>query len=243
MCGRYAASRDAAEIAEVFGAEQLPEVDLPPRFNIPPTTEVYIVFDDAGTRAVGTARWGLIPSWSSDASRASKMINARSETVADKPAYRAAFRRRRCLVPADVYYEWQVNLVGGTRVKQPFFIHPADGGLLAMAGLFEDWQGPDGLVRSCTILTQEAVGRLAAIHDRMPVFLTHDHWSHWLDPSLGEVQSFLDEVLVENRSLIDGGHLLSSYPVSTRVNKPTNDDAALVQPVSPGATHEPMFEA
>jgi putative SOS response-associated peptidase YedK len=112
-----------------------------------------------------------------------------------------------------------------------------------MAGLFEDWQGPDGLVRSCTILTQEAVGRLAAIHDRMPVFLTHDHWSHWLDPSLGEVQSFLDEVLVENRSLIDGGHLLSSYPVSTRVNKPTNDDAALVQPVSPGATHEPMFEA
>ena len=243
MCGRYAAARDAAEIAEVFSAEQLPEVDLPARFNIAPTAEVYVVFDDDGTRAVGTARWGLIPSWSKDASRASRMINARSETVATKPAYRAAFRRRRCLVPADGYYEWQANIVSSKVVKQPFFIYSTDGGPLAMAGLFEDWHGPDGVVRSCAILTQDAVGSLTAIHDRMPVFVPANQWGRWLDPSEDDATSVLEAVLAEDRSLIESGRLLSSYAVSTRVNKPTNDDPALVLPASPVATDEPLFDA
>ncbi len=235
MCGRYAASRDAAELADWFGAEELPRSDLPPRFNVAPTTEVYVVIDEEGSRALGVARWGLIPSWSKDASRANRMINARSESVADKPAYRAAFRRRRCLVPADGYYEWQVvprTPKDDRPVKQPFFIHATDGGPLAMAGLYEDWQGPDGDVRSCTILTQDAVGPLARIHDRMPVFVPQDQWDRWLDSAEGDPRAVLEGILAEDREMIAGGTFLGAYPVSTRVNRPTNDDPGLLEPIT-----------
>lgn len=230
MCGRYAASRDAIEVAQAFGAEQLPTTDVAPRipnFNVAPTTEVFIVCENDGVRSVDVARWGLIPSWSKDASKAARMINARSETVADKPAYRAAFRRRRCLVPADGYYEWQAP--SADRAKQPFFIHDAERKPLAFAGLFEDWTSPEGVVRSCTILTQEARGTLARIHDRMPVLVSDATIDHWLDPTTADPLEVLATMCADEAEL----EALRAYPVSTAVNKPVNNDATLVDPIGP----------
>lgn len=240
MCGRYAASRDAVEIADYFGAEQIPmdaggRAPRVPNYNVTPTSEVFIVLEDAdAVRQVDIARWGLIPSWSKDAHRASRMINARSESVADKPAYRAAFRRRRCLVPADGYFEWQapnVNAPGASRAKQPFFIHNVDGSPLAFAGLYEDWDGPDGPVRSCTILTQDAQGQLARIHDRMPVLVAAADWQAWLEPKEHDPSVLAPLVdRLRHDSTVDE---LQAYPISTRVNKPTNNDATLVDPIGP----------
>lgn len=240
MCGRYAASRDAVEIAEFFTAEQLPTdagsaAPRVPNYNVAPTSEVFIVLEDRdAVRQVDIARWGLIPSWSKDANRASRMINARSESVADKPAYRAAFRRRRCLIPADGYYEWQAAAAaapGAKAPKQPFFIHRSDASPLAFAGLYEDWNGPDGPVRSCTILTQDAHGTLARIHDRMPVLVPAEEWEAWLAPEEQDALA-LSQLLAHlcNDTTLEG---LQAYPVSTRVNKPTNNDAALVDPIGP----------
>jgi len=234
VCGRYAAARDAAEIAEWFEAEQLPAVELPHRYNVAPTNEVYIVRDEDGTRSVATASWGLIPSWSKNASHASRMINARAETVASKPAYRSAFRKRRCLVPADGYYEWRAPTTNPSAsrkgVKQPFFIHAADGHQLAMAGIFEVWV--DGAssapVTSCSILTQESVGELATIHDRMPVLVPQSLWAQWLDPASVDPQELLEEIIEVDRRGID--ELVTSYPVSTRVNKPGNEGPELITP-------------
>ena len=228
VCGRYAAAKDAAELAGWFRAEQMPVVELPARYNLTPTSEAYIVVNEDGERVIETARWGLIPSWSKDATRASRMINARVETVAEKPAYRAAFRRRRCLVPADGYYEWQAG-VGARTPKQPFYIHRADGRPLAMAGLFEDWQGPTGPVRTFTVLTRDAVGSLGRIHDRMPVVVDEDGWEGWLDPS--STQEAVASVLEE--ALLAGDDRLEAYPVSTRVNKATNEGPELRTPIGP----------
>lgn len=229
MCGRYAASRDAVEIAHVFEAEQLPVTDPGPKipnFNVTPTSEVFIVHMDDDARCVDVARWGLIPSWSKDATRAARMINARSESVADKPAYRSAFRRRRCVVPADGYYEWQV--VPGA-VKQPYFIHHENGAPLAFAGLYEDWDSPSGRIRSCTILTQQARGPLAEIHDRMPVLVTHDLLAPWLDADTNDPQEVLEMLCTDKAA----DSPLGAYPVSTRVNKPINNDADLIAPIGP----------
>ena len=234
MCGRYAAARDAAEIAEWFEAEQLPAVELPHRYNVAPTNEVYIVRDEDGTRSVATASWGLIPSWSKNASHASRMINARAETVASKPAYRSAFRKRRCLVPADGYYEWRAPTTNPSAsrkgVKQPFFIHAADGHQLAMAGIFEVWidGASSAPVTSCSILTQESVGELATIHDRMPVLVPQSLWAQWLDPASVDPQELLEEIIEVDRRGID--ELVTSYPVSTRVNKPGNEGPELITP-------------
>lgn len=230
MCGRYAASRDAIEIAQIYGAEQLPVDELAPRvpnFNVAPTSEVFIVTDDDGIRSVHTARWGLIPSWSKDATRAARMINARSETVADKPAYRSAYRRRRCLVPADGYYEWQVGAQG--RGKQPFYISDRSGKPLAFAGLYESWESPEASVRTCTILTQDATGELAKIHDRMPVLVPDGEISAWLDPHNREPDDVLQQMLADTQTW--GG--VRAYPVSTAVNKPINNGPELLDPLGP----------
>lgn len=230
MCGRYAASRDAVEIAQIYGAEQIP-VDEPapriPNFNVTPTSEVFIVADDDGSRAVHAARWGLIPSWSKDASRAARMINARSETVAEKPAYRSAYRHRRCIVPADGYYEWQAAESG--RGKQPFFISDTDGQPLSFAGLYETWESPDGPVLSCTILTQDAQGPLSTIHDRMPVLVPMSDVTAWLDPVDQDPGQLLHH-LTGDRSIV---RALRAFPVSTAVNKPINNGAHLLDPIGP----------
>ena len=230
MCGRYAASRDASELGDWYRVEELPSTELAPRFNVAPTSEVYIVVDEDNTRRLTVARWGLIPSWSSDASRASRMINARSESVATKPSFRAAFRRRRCVVPADGYYEWRPAPEGAGSRKQPFYIYPQSGGPLAMAGLFEDWHGPDGEMRTCTIVTQEAVGPVADIHDRMPVEVPESWWERWLDPDLEDAQGALEDICAQSRRGVEAGSR-DFHPVSTRVNAPVNEGADLITPV------------
>jgi putative SOS response-associated peptidase YedK len=235
VCGRYAATEDAATIAEYFHAEELP-LATPrspriPNYNVTPTSEVFVVVEQDDTRRVDIARWGLIPSWSKDASRASRMINARSETVADKPAYRSAFRKRRCLVPADGYYEWQAR---AERPKQPFFIHDERSRPLAFAGLYEDWNGPDGAVRSCTICTMDAQGPLAGIHDRMPVLVPQGQWAEWLNPGTQDPAGLLRRLLNEA-----GASALAAYPVSTQVNKPANNGPQLLEPV-PGDPSPPV---
>lgn len=229
MCGRYAASREATEIAGWFEAEQLPDVELPPRYNVAPTSESYIVLDDDETRVVETARWGLIPSWSKDANHASRMINARSETVAHKPAFRSAFKRRRCLVPVDGYYEWHTDHTGARARKQPYFIHAVDGRLLALAGLFEDWHSPEGNVRTFTVLTQQPPAWLARIHDRMPVIVQPDMWSRWLDPATK--QDELEPLLADIAQHSAQG--LEAYPVATVVNRATNEGANLTDAIGP----------
>ncbi|MEL0248915.1 MAG: SOS response-associated peptidase [Actinomycetota bacterium] len=230
MCGRYAASRDASELGDWYRVEELPSTELAPRFNVAPTSEVYIVVDEDNTRRLTVARWGLIPSWSSDASRASRMINARSESVATKPSFRAAFRRRRCVVPADGYYEWRPAPEGAGSRKQPFYIYPHSGGPLAMAGLFEDWHGPHGEMRTCTIMTQEAAGPVADIHDRMPVEVPESWWERWLDPDLEDAQGALEDICAQSRTGVEAGSR-DFYPVSTRVNAPVNEGADLITPV------------
>ncbi len=230
MCGRYAASREASEIGDWFQVEELPSSELAPRFNVAPTSEVYIVVDEDKTRRLTVARWGLIPSWSSDASRASRMINARWESVATKPSFRAAFRRRRCVVPADGYYEWRPAPEGTGSRKQPFYIYPRSGEPLAMAGLFEDWHGPHGEMRTCTIVTQEAVGPVADIHDRMPVEVPESWWKRWLDPDLEDAQGALEDICVQSRTGVEAGSR-DFYSVSTRVNAPVNEGADLITPV------------
>ena len=229
MCGRYALAHEAAELADYFAAEPVSSpdrLDLPPRFNIAPTTTSYIVVDEQAGRFLETARWGLIPSWSRDASRAPGMFNARSETAAEKPAFRSAFRRRRCLVPADGYYEWQARSVAEKKVKQPFYFHAADDQVLAFAGLYEDWtssQGnSEGKLRTFTILTQDARGPLASIHDRMPVFIDRESWDSWLALDTPEVEV---QTLVQSRLCAND---LVFHPVSTAVNKATHESSNLV---------------
>lgn len=242
MCGRYAATKDPAALADEFEAIAAPESSWAPDYNVAPTTPVPIVvereLDGQPARTVEFARWGLVPSWAKDASRASRMINARVETVATTPAFRAAFARRRCLVPAEGYYEWYTPTEpdaprgrSGGVVKQPFFIHSSDGSSLAMAGLYEWWRDPaepdtsaDAWRLTCTILTTEASPDLSRIHDRMPVLVHRDAWGAWLDPRTG-----VEEASLLAHRASSGG--LAAYPVSTRVNNVRNNGPELLAPV------------
>jgi putative SOS response-associated peptidase YedK len=174
MCGRYTLHADPAEIAATF--DVAPPPHLAPRYNIAPTQPVPVVLATAGERLFHLVNWGLVPSWARDPKMGARMINARAETVAEKPAFRAAFRRRRCLVPASGYYEWQA-VPGG---KQPWYIHPAATGCLAFAGIWEHWQGDGAVIESCAILTCAANTRLAPIHDRMPVIIEPADFARWL---------------------------------------------------------------
>jgi putative SOS response-associated peptidase YedK len=196
MCGRYAMTSSAQALADVFSVEVLPEVL--PRYNIAPTTPVpAVVVDDSGTRSVQTFRWGLVPSWAKDAKSGARMINARAETVASKPAFRAAFKRRRLLVVADGFYEWERIGSGRNAKKIPHLIQVKGGRPFGMAGLWERWIDPetDEELRSCTIVTTEGNELMAPIHDRMPVILPEVHWERWLDPAVQDKEE-LREMLV-----------------------------------------------
>lgn len=220
MCGRFAFFSPAEAVVRLFGVVRA--VELAPRYNIAPTQWVPAVRADAdGARALVMLRWGLLPSWAKDPAMANRMINARAETVAEKPAYRAAFRQRRCLVLADGWYEWQAAAGG----KQPWFIRRRDGEPFGMAGLWERWQPPDGAepVETCTIVTTAATPGLAAIHDRMPVVIGAAARAAWLDPRTGAGD--LQPLLQAN---VDAEW--TAQPVSRRVNNARSEGPDLLEP-------------
>ena len=248
MCGRYASSQRPEDLIEEFEVvENRVPAPLEPDWNVAPTKEVYAVLERpprTGTdgvqhptqRQLRTLTWGLVPSWAKDPAIGNRMINARMETAAEKPAFRKAMRARRCLLPADGYYEWYVteaSTPGGKPSKQPYFIAPADGGVLAMAGLFEIWRDPersdddpDRFRWTCTVLTTEATDDLGRIHDRMPLMVERDAWDRWLDPTLDGVED-AKSLLVP---AIPGR--LRACPVSAAVGNVRNNGPHLVEPLS-----------
>jgi putative SOS response-associated peptidase YedK len=216
MCGRFTLRTRLNRVLQEMGIDEAP--DWEPRFNIAPTQPVPVVraAADAGRRTCDLLRWGLVPSWAEHpkAIRGGGWINARGETVATQPAFRSAFRKRRCLLLADGYYEWKAT---GAKTKQPFFIHRPDNGVFAYAGLWEAWRGEDGApLETCALITTAANELTRSIHDRMPVILDEADWDQWLaaeaDPA--RLQSLL-QPLPSDR--------LVAEPVSTLVNNPRND--------------------
>lgn len=236
MCGRYANSTDTAGLYGAFGVDEVIGDDLEPSWNIAPTDEVRAVVerrprgedDDAATvRQLRTVSWGLVPSWSKDKKGAARLINARRETVTEKPAFKTAAARRRCLLPAVGYYEWQRTEQG----KIPFFLHAANDGLLAFAGLYELWpdpalasDDPRKWFWSCTVITQEATDTLGEIHDRCPVIVPIEMRDAWLDCTTGDAA-------VARRLLRDmPDATLEPRIVSTAVNSVRNDGPQLIEP-------------
>lgn len=227
MCGRFTQERPNAELAALFAAE-LRVDDADGRFNIAPTQQASVVLidPDEGGRVLTALRWGLVPSWAKDARIGSRLINARAETVAATPAFRASFRRRRCLVPADGFYEWQ-RLPGS---RQPYAIRPADGTPLAFAGLWSPWRDPalpdrPEPLRTFTIVTTTPNDLMAALHNRMPVVLPPAAWDRWLDPTL-EDPAELQGLLVPCPS-----ERLLAYPIAPLVNSVRNQGPALIVPL------------
>ena len=219
MCGRYTLATPVEALKEEFEVGG-PVPELAPSFNVAPAEEVAVVREDGGYRRLELLRWGLVPFWADDPGIGQRMINARAETAPDKPAFRAAFRKRRCLIPADGFYEWQ-RADGGP--KQPFHIRRRDGRPFAFAGIWEDWR--DGKVRSCAILTTDANEELQKVHHRMPVILDREDYGRWLDPEAGEKDL---RVLLQPYAADD----LEFYPVDRWVNKPSNDDPRCIEPVA-----------
>ncbi len=222
MCGRFALNVSAEDLSQLFHVEGPPS--LPRRYNVAPTQEVVALrrLPEAAGPEYALLRWGLVPSWAKDPSIGARMINARSETVAEKPSFRTAMKRRRCLVAASGFYEWQKT----DGQKQPWLIHRRDGRPFAMAGLWESWSDPAGsAIESVAILTTSPNGVMEPLHDRMPVILAEADFERWLDPATMTA----DPVLPLLRPCPDDW--LARHRVSRRVNNPRNDDAACIEPV------------
>lgn len=234
MCGRFVQVSSPELLVERFGVDEVTAPSREPSYNVAPRAAVYGVRDRASEgerrRYLSELRWGLVPSWAKDPKTGDRMINARAESLADKPAYLRAFQKHRCLVPADGFYEWQRR--GGR--KQPMFIHRRDGEPMAFAGLWAAWRDasePDGeWLRSCAIVTTNANDALAPLHDRMPVVLEEHDWDRWLDPTVVDVDA-LGRLLASARN-----DLLVAYPVGTAVNSANNDGPELVERVELEAT-------
>lgn len=215
MCGRYASSRRPEDLVSYFEIQDVPDEVLPPSWNVAPTDPVYAVVQKQ-RRSLRVLRWGLVPSWSKDGKGAAGRINARSETVKDKPAFRKAYATRRCLLPADGYYEWKTEGAG----KQPYFLSTPEP--LAMAGLYEHWKSPEGQwLSTCTILTTTAPDDLGEIHDRAPLLVPREQWSTWLDPAVADP----GELLIPG---VPG--VLEVWPVSRDVGSVRNNRPDLVVP-------------
>ena len=222
MCGRYTITSAPEAIRALFRYEERP--DFPPRYNIAPSQPIPVVRLIDGRRRLSLMRWGLVPSWVKDPAEFSLLANARGETVCDKPAFRNAMKYRRCLIPADGFYEWQA---GGSGPKQPFYMH-ARSGPMAFAGLWETWTGPNGEeVDTAAIVTTRANGVLAGIHDRMPVIVPPEAFPPWLDCL--NVDPTAAAALIAPAP----DDLLESWPVSTAVNRAANDGAKLLEPLIP----------
>jgi len=222
MCGRYSLTTPVEGIIRLFDVPERP--NLRPRYNIAPTQDVAAIRrDEDGARHLVFFRWGLVPFWAKDLSIGARMINARAESVRQKPAFRAAFKRRRCLVPADGSYEWKKEKAG----KQPYRIVMEDGEPYAFAGLWESWSAPDGSeVETCTIVTTDASPSVAQIHNRMPVILDRDDFDAWLAGGDDEAERLLRPYA--------GRRLLHAYPVDRRVGNVRNEDAELILPLDEG---------
>jgi putative SOS response-associated peptidase YedK len=226
MCGRFAMEEMLNDMVAEFGLKGLPNRELPFDWNIKPTQDVYIVKNDS----LEIASWGLIAPWSKTKAEAQKSqsaaINARSETVHEKPTFKNAFRRSRCLVPASGYYEWATEL-GKYKPRQPVYISRDDGKMLAFAGIHEQWVSPQGEIRdSVAIITREAVGDLATVHSRMPMFLPKDRWEAWMDPNLQDVNKV--RALFEN---FQPDANLRFWTVSDSVNSIRNSGPELIAKV------------
>jgi putative SOS response-associated peptidase YedK len=240
VCGRFVNSSNPDQIAAYFGAEPA-EVELQANFNVAPTNDVYAVVEGAdGVRRLQTFHWGLIPVWAKDLKIGQKMINARAETLAEKPAFKSTFRTKRCIIPMDGFYEWKAGAAdgpltkAGKPAKQPMFIHRLDGEPLAVAGLWSAWRdktaGPDApWLHSCTVITTTANGTMQPVHDRMPVILPASEWTRWLDPNNADLDG-LGELLVPAPDT-----LLTMHPVSTDVNRVANKGSELILPIEPSS--------
>jgi len=222
MCGRFTLTADPAELQDAF-----PEFSLPaqyaPRFNIAPTQPILAVAND-GRRRMDFFAWGLIPTWAKDPSIGSRMINARAETLAEKPSFRGPLKYKRCLILTDGFFEWKAT--PGEKTKTPYFIRLASGKPFAFAGLWDEWHSPDGSqVCSATIITTEPNSLISQLHNRMPVILRPQDYTQWLDPS---PQQALDVLPLLRSYPADD---MKAYPVSTMVNSPANDRPECILPL------------
>lgn len=235
MCGRFVAASSVEEIAEFFAA--VPPSDAPPpAFNIAPSSDIEVIVEEPGEpRRIEIYRWGLVPVWAKDLAIGNKMSNARSETAAEKNSFKHSLAKKRCIIPADGFYEWAA--VPGRKTKQPYFIYRQDGAPLAFAGLWAQWKGQlngqDAIVRSCTILTTSANDTMKPVHDRMPVILEPENFAHWLDPDVTDVNDISTLMVPAPNSIV------TMHPVSTEVNNARNKGEHLIDRVEldpePGA--------
>ncbi len=228
MCGRFVQKEQPEAYAEFFGVDAIRTDPLPPSYNVAPTDPVYAIAEHDGKRLLGTFEWGLLPWWAKDRKMAAKHINARVETVADKAAFRDSFREKRCIVPADGFYEWEKRDKG----KLPHYIYRSNGEPLALAGLWSSWRDPETEERhrTCTIITGEPNDLVSPLHDRMPVILPAAVWGAWLDPAI-EDESTVRALL---RSVEEPSDL-AEHPVSTLVNKVQNNVPELIDRLESGA--------
>lgn len=218
MCGRFAFNATPAQVIKHFGLDAC--ADFASRYNIPPGTDIPVIRQSPeGQRVLHLLRWGLVPHWAKDPSIGNKLNNARGESVAEKPSFREAFKRRRCLIPASGFYEWKAE----GRVKQPYYISLKSGEHLAMGGLWETWQSPEGdLLRTCAIITTGPNALMESLHDRMPVILAPEHWQAWLTAPPDEVAGLLDPYPAE---------AMQAWPVDRRVSRAGEDDARMIEPL------------
>ena len=235
MCGRYAQAQGMDEIIERFDLDgYLVDKSLPLNWNIAPTNEIYIIRENQSGRVLDSASWGLIAPWHKNFTEArnsqSHAINARSESIHEKPTFRQAFRTTRCLIPATGYYEWATSL-GKYPPKQPFYISPQDESKsLSIAGIWSTWKSESGAeIQSAAIITREAVGELATIHSRMPVFMREDRWDIWLDPKNREI-----DTLISLMDISDPAAGLATRPVAPKVNLVANNGPELIAPFELG---------
>lgn len=229
MCGRYRLSRRKQLVNEYFGTAS-DDDDWSPRYNIAPTQPVPVIrqHPTEPIRKMSLLRWGLIPSWASDPSVGARMINARSETASVKPAFREALMSRRCLIPADGFYEWQKT----GKIKQPFCFEVNDGELFAFAGLWDRWKDKNSVIESCSILTTTPNPVTSVVHDRMPAILDPADYDLWLDPGMKDAAA-----AAELLKPFDA-RLMRSYPVSTRLNTAANDDEGCARPIELAETQD-----
>ena len=223
MCGRFVGYRNLDELKEFFPIDRA-NCDVTANFNVAPSQEILAIFNHQGENWLDKFHWGLVPFWAKDPAIGSRMINARAETVAEKPSFKNAFLKRRCLIIADGFYEWK----GPKGQKQPMLITLPDKKPFAFAGLWETWRkdDPESPYRSCTIITTEACEAIRDIHHRMPVILKPEAYAYWLDPTKQDARALKD--ILRNKRLED----LVSYPVSKQVNSTRNNDASFLDPLN-----------